>query len=131
MQRNASTDKSPGMRFGRRRLRRMERINARAVLRQAMQMLGVAKCPECGRDYDPSALRSPTSASYSRSLNCSWCKQREMLFTAYQVWQMQDARPGSPPRESARWRSGGATRADDLQPSSHEICTQRGLYLHT
>lgn len=70
----------------------MDRVNPRAVLRKAMSMLEDARCPECGRNYDP-VQDAETYLPRRQPLGCSWCSQRLILRYEFQAWQQQESIP--------------------------------------
>ena len=68
----------------------MPPINPRPIFSKAMAKLEDARCPECGRAFDPVGA-AEDYAPRIQPLHCSWCAQRVMLIREYQVWRQQDA----------------------------------------
>jgi len=55
-------------------------------------MLEDAKCPECGRDFDP-VQDTQSYLPRRQSLGCSWCAERQILRYEFQAWQQQESIP--------------------------------------
>ena len=66
------------------------RIDPRQILSRSMTMLENARCPECGRAYDPVA-EAETYLPRRQPLHCSWCGMRAELVREYAAWRRQDA----------------------------------------
>jgi len=67
-----------------------DRINPRPLFRRALSLLEDARCPECGRAFDP-VQDAETDCRRMVPLHCSWCSSRLMLIHEYRAWQHQDA----------------------------------------
>jgi hypothetical protein len=66
------------------------RIDPRQILRRSLTMLGNARCPECGRAFDPVG-EAETYLPRREPLHCSWCGERAELVREYAAWLRQDA----------------------------------------
>lgn len=55
-----------------------------------MAKLENARCPECGRAFDP-VQDAEDYCPRMVPLNCSWCGERMLLIHEYRAWLRQDA----------------------------------------
>jgi DNA-directed RNA polymerase subunit RPC12/RpoP len=69
-----------------------DRINPRPVFRKAISKLQDARCPECGRAFDP-VQDAETYLPRKQPLNCTWCNERVSLLHEFRIWEMQDRIP--------------------------------------
>jgi hypothetical protein len=67
-----------------------DRIHPRPIFRRAMSMLEDARCPECGRAFDP-VQDAETDCHRMVPLHCAWCAQRQILIQEFRAWQRQDS----------------------------------------
>ena len=75
-------------------------------------MLDVAKCPECGWDFDPVQAHE-TDCHNMTPLHCAWCADRQQLVRAFEAWLVQDQ----------------ALRADHVQRRSQRMAEERARRL--
>ena len=66
------------------------RIQPRPIFRNAMRLLQDARCPECGRAFDP-VQDAEDYCPRMALLHCNWCSQRQILLHEFRAWQQQDA----------------------------------------
>jgi hypothetical protein len=79
----------------------MERINPRQILRRVVAKMEDARCPECGRAFDPVAAAEDYCPRI-QPLHCRWCSDRLELISMYRAWLQQDAALQRPAGRSLR-----------------------------